>query len=542
MMQLLENLISAITVPIRQLYYWLTKCLPGMNFLGRLSLPTKWALLSLLFLLIAWTAAVLSHLWNEDRQEFNWVVYFALPSPFLILIPTLVYFFVRYYMMEEVSRYPDIDRVWYEGLEQAASNGLNVRRTPIFLVLGTNDLRTNRNIVGAMDIEIPVNAPASGDPPISFHASDSSVFVFLNDCSCVSRLGKSRPLAALSAAQPAAVSQSTDNEGTLDGSFLHAQMPSAPPPPHQYSPGATLQGGEYASAAAPQYEPAGGTILLDDILQDTAAIMQLQGGSRELSSTDVAECQDRLSHVCKLIRKTRGPLIPINGLLTTLQIDLVESSAKSLQVAVTKDLQTIRSRLQVRVPNTALVIGLERDEGFLEMVSRLPPQRVRENRFGKGAELWFSPTAERVGAIATYAITAFEDQIYNLFQAEGALKRKRNSRLYLLLCRIRGVFGENLKSVLTGGFGFDSHAHPELAYRQMLFGGCYFAGAGVGESERAFLKNVLVKLMQQDGEIEWSEEAREADRQTHFFANLAAFVGLLALLAIAGMFAYRYLR
>ena len=88
-MNLIYSLIQAITTPIRQLMTWFVQCLPGMNTIARLSLPTKWSLLSLLFLIMIWGAALVKHLFfspDSVRDQF-WYVFF--PIPFVVLIPQI---------------------------------------------------------------------------------------------------------------------------------------------------------------------------------------------------------------------------------------------------------------------------------------------------------------------------------------------------------------------------------------------------------------------------------------------------------------------
>jgi hypothetical protein len=151
-----------------------------------------------------------------------------------------------------------------------------------------------------------------------------------------------------------------------------------------------------------------------------------------------------------------------------------------------------------------------------------------------------APDAARLDAVAIHASATFEDWIYMLFQEEGALKKKHNSRLFLMLCRVRGAFAENLRSVLVRGFGFDPKIEGHLAFEQFLFGGCYFAATGPGASQQAFVKSVFAKALQQEGELEWAPNARRNDNFYHFLANLAALVGTLALLAIFGMLIYQF--
>ena len=527
-MNLISSLIQAITTPIRQLMTWFVQCLPGMNTIARLSLPTKWSLLSLLFLIMIWGAALVKHLFFSPDSVRDWFWYVFFPIPFVVSIPLFVYFFVHFLLKEQVSRYPELDRIWNDGLEQTKDKGLSISNTPLFLILGASNQREVKTLTGSMGLEFPVDIQASGSPPLTFHACNDAIFVFLNGCNCISRLtttanssSNEKSSSAVSGMQP------SDVGGTIDASHLSAPL---------------LNVGPENFSKTMNSEPfvAGGTMLLDEN-QDMNELWKPASKSKILTSQDIVDIDDRLRHVCKLIKKARLPLCPINGLVTTMKFELVESSGAQLQVAIQKDLAVLREEFQVRCPNTVLITGMEEEEGFIEMIKRLPPQQPTENRFGKGSDIWVAPEAARLDAIAVHATATFEDWIYMLFQEANALKKKNNARLFMMLCRVRGAFSVSLRSVLSNGFGFDPRIEPQLAFEQFLFGGCYFAATGTHPSEQAFLKSVFAKVMQQEGELEWSPQARRQNAQYQFLANIAALIGTLALIAIASMLIHAFL-
>lgn len=529
MMSFLTSIIDAITTPIRQLFLWFVQCLPGVRAISRWTIPTKWSLMTLFFLLMIWAAAYVKHRVDAVNVVWDWeewLTWFLLPIPMISAISIFVYFFVKLYLKEQVSRFPELDRIWGEGLEAADEKGISISDTPLFLILGTSQQREVKSLTSLMGIEFAVEVPGSGSPPISFYASEKGIFVFLNGCNCISRLSSatnSFPTKAIHAASGELLP--TEIGGTIDASqlgvpqFKTAQSPDAFGAPDPFQPG--------------------GTMLLNEG-QDIGEIWKAETTSKLLTSQEIFDSEDRLRHVCRLIKKARLPVCPINGIVSTIPFELIESSCAQLQVAIQKDLAILREEFHVRCPNTALITGMEIEEGFIELIKRLPPQKVSENRFGKGSDLWVSPEVARLDAIAIHAIATFEDWIYMLFQEENALKKKHNSRLFSMLCRVRGVFSENLRAVLATGFGFDPKTQPNLAYEQFLFGGCYFGATGGTTNQQAFVKSVFAKTIQQDGELEWAPEARIRDNQYHFVANLAALIGTLAIIAIAVMLILKF--
>ncbi len=528
-MSALYSIANAIAAPMRTVFFWLSRSLPGVRSISRWSLPTKWSLLSLLVLLIIWTAAFVRHISDSNEADRNWTIWFLVPIPFVVVIPILTYYLVKYLLLQEASRFPEIDRIWYDGIAESETKGILISKTPIFLVLGTSQQREIKTLLQLTELDFIVNVSGSGALPISLHACRDAVFVFLNGCNCMSRLSISASTA------PKDIQPSddkgmlpTDVGGTIDASRLGAMR--FPASDNNELPNSPMA----SNAIVP-----GGTMLLDES-QDLSEIWNAVSTSKSLNSNDIFDCEEKLQHICKLINRARRPLCPINGIVSVLPFELVESSSGQLQIAIQKDLAILRQELQVRCPNTALVSGMENDEGFVELVKRLPTKQSSENRFGKGSELWVVPDSARLDAIAVHATAAFEDWIYMLFQEANALKMKNNSKLFMLLCRVRGAFAENLRSVLSRGFGFDTAIAPELAYEQFLFGGCYFAATGNSQSQQAFVKSVFAKALQQEGELEWAPVARQQDQLYRFFGNLAALIGTLALLAILAMLFHRF--
>lgn len=530
MMSFLQSIIDAITTPIRQLFYWFVQCLPGVRAISKWTIPTKWAWMTLLLLLMIWVAAYIKHRFdavNVDWNQGEWWKWFIIPIPMITGITVFVYFFVKLYLKEEVSRFPELDRIWGDAIEAAGNKAISVSDTPLFLVLGTSQQREVKSLASLIGVEFEVAVPSTGSAPISFYASEKGVFVFLNGCSCISRLSTaSHSISNKAQSSASGELHPAEVGGTIDAS--HLEVP-------QFR---TMQAPEASEHHADPFQP-GGTMLLSEG-QDLGDIWKGESTSKMLSSQDIYDAEDRLRHVCKLIKKARLPVCPINGIVTTLPFELIESSSAQLQIAIQKDIAVLREEFHVRCPNTALVTGMEVEEGFIELIKRLPAQKLSENRFGKGSDLWVTPDAARLDAIAIHATATFEDWIYMLFQEENALKKKHNSRLFSMLCRVRGVFSENLRAVLSTGFGFDPKIQPHLAFEQFLFGGCYFGATGSSTNQQAFVKSVFAKTLQQEGELEWAPEARIRDNQYHFMANLAALVGTLAIIAIVAMLILKF--
>ena len=163
-----------------------------------------------------------------------------------------------------------------------------------------------------------------------------------------------------------------------------------------------------------------------------------------------------------------------------------------MQRALQKDLATVLDKLKVRCPVTAMVVGLEEESGFRELVRRVGRARAVGQRFGKGFSIGNPPLPERLEALAAHACGAFEDWVYTLFREKDALSKPGNTKLFGLLCKIRRNVQSRLANILVAGF-----AAGEAAGRpaeNFLFSGCYFAATGDTEDRQAFVQGVFDKL------------------------------------------------
>lgn len=550
MFAMLTSLIDRVVRPVRTIFSWIARVTPGMKSLPSVSSEMRWSLITFFFLLILYVASLISYLLSQRTNIglLEWILYFALG---VIGLPIVVFWLVRFLSIKEESRYPEIDRVWDVALDELDAQEISLLQVPIFLVLGTKDHLQAESLIQASRLSVPVSQNSPG-ADISVYGNHEGVFVFLSGCSSLSGLSGERKQASAFAPPSSAAPASSSAGGTITfdevsapqgaqgaASGTLANFAAQPAPPEA---GQTLN--TAAGPAAPQGAASagalGGTIMLPDGMTFTSSSPASRVSS--LHSEELAVYEDKLRHVCGLLKKSRGAFCPINGLLTVLPLELVETAPGPTQEALQSDLSTLRSELKVRCANHLLVTGFEDDAGFLEFVKRVGAEMAAENRFGKGCDnIWSLPVSERLSSVGSHAVGAVEDWVYMLFQKDNSLKHRYNSRLYMLLCRTRGKFLENLRRVLAGGFGFDASVDPELVDTQFLFGGCYFGAVGSRADKQAFIKGVFQRVAEREGQLEWTPEALEQDQGYRFSANLFALLGFLSILSIAGVMLYYFL-
>jgi hypothetical protein len=252
------------------------------------------------------------------------------------------------------------------------------------------------------------------------------------------------------------------------------------------------------------------------------------------------ESLQRLEYVGHLLRRARHPLCPVNGVLALLPFAMIERGlrdAEELQKAVKSDLTALERGLQLRCPVTALVIGMEREPGFRELVRRVGRQRAAAQRFGRRFDIRVLPTPEQMAALCVHVCGVFEDWIYALFREEEALTRPGNNQLYGLLCKVRCNLKGPLMEVLAGGFGHD----PQIAITKepSAFSGCYFAAAGPSADRQAFVRGVFEKLIEEQEDVEWTEGALASAQRVRTFVWFAvtatALLGVMGFLLLASV-------
>lgn len=256
-----------------------------------------------------------------------------------------------------------------------------------------------------------------------------------------------------------------------------------------------------------------------------------------LSHQYSSSCLQELQYLGQLIRQARQPLCPINGILALIQIESIHSTPvelEELQKALRGDMETIRQAFRLRVPVTALVVGLEKERGFRELVRRVGRDRALSQRFGKRFDVEALPTKEELMALAVHICGVFEDWAYALFREEQALMRPGNTRLYELLSKVRCNWKMRLSAILSGGFGCEPGRQAEQ--ESLLMSGCYLAATGETPDRQAFVKGVIEKLNEEQELIEWAPEALQANQRQTQAASLGMILTLTLLISLVTMY------
>ena len=260
-------------------------------------------------------------------------------------------------------------------------------------------------------------------------------------------------------------------------------------------------------------------------------------GEVEITSRSSSEVISRMQHVCGLIRRARQPLCPCNGILVLLPFGAFKIQgefSEKFERLVKSDLTTLQESLQIRCPIMSLIVGMEHESGFRELVRRIGVNRAQNQRFGMGFDVRSPATADELSLLSAHISGRFEDWVYTLFREPGSLSRPGNRQLFALLCQVRSYLQVRLASLMAKGFGYEPTVNSSQA--SVLFCGCYFAAVGESKDRQAFVKGAVEKLMDEHESVEWTRQVMIDDRRYVWMANImillnaALFVSLVAVI------------
>jgi hypothetical protein len=537
-MSFLRQLLEMLTYPLRALISTPSRLFAGSKRLMGMSLPARVAWVVAVFLVICVTTTLIAFYYTQDRpfvQAKLTPTFILVVVILLVVIPFVLYKALKLWLEGEISPFPDIDHAWKTGLAELQQHGIDLMETPLFLVLGSASEAQEKGLFNASGLSLNVKEFPKGPAALHWYANADGVYLVCTDAGCLSKAANlGRQAEEDDAARPGLVVPRAGGDA-LRGTIVaggpspsmtsSAIIPSAsisPPPAARSSGPSNIRGTMVVGGAAGENDS-----------YDSGVPSPKEKHIVRLDPNDIALQERRLEYLCRLIRRARLPLSPLNGVLALLPFGLIGRSVpESNEVgrAAKRDTAVLARGLMVRCPVTALVAGMEEHHGFQELVRRVGRDRSAGQRFGKGFTLTNPPLPERMEALAAHACGAFEDWVYTLFREKGSLSKPGNTRLYSLLCKIRRDVQSRLANILAIGFGHE--AEESSQGESLFFGGCYFAATGETDDRQAFVKGVFDKLPEQQEELGWTDRALGEDQKYQFFSNLCLGLDTVLLLGL----------
>jgi hypothetical protein len=534
-----SSIISTITIiaaPFRKLTAWLVESIPGLRFFGKLSVPSRAAVLMGFFLLIVLGTRLL----GKDGADgtYQWIQQSVIGA----LITIATYWLV--YLLQDNTRVqlPGIDEAWKVGIDALAEQQISIRKVPLFVILGAENVAKVRDMMAAVQFGATILPSDEASVPLLWYGNSQAMFLFVTGSSCLSAVCRNRFIGTASHGD---LANGDELEGSRTVESEYEGVLNIPAGKSNVAARVRATGSSSAATERPMIRQTAGLAAqgtLDSDSDEAAGqaldskqyLLSASGFPLQKVSEDVLQHEvKKLQYLCSLIREARDPVCPLNGVLALAPFHVIDSGSPQPAEALRKDLEIVQDELGIRCPITLLVSEMEGVEGFLEFIRRQGIENSRETRIGKGCEVWGDANLTRMDAVAAHSVGALEDLIYKLFQSQESLRRPDNARLVSLLCRARGSFNKAFRTFVQDSLGYDPAVDPERSSTHMLLTGCYFAATGSDEDQRAFIKAVFAKLVENQGELEWAPSIQEEERRYQTLADIFSVAAMLSLVAIA---------
>lgn len=459
--------------------------------------------------------------------------------------------------IEEEGEFLDIDRPWNKALEALSNEGLSVDDLPLFLVNGLTPQQEQSVFQESSSIDWLVVSPPENDTnaPLRVFANSDAIFISCTgigtvscqqgkvvDSSMGSSMGHGPPVGIGNQTQVAGMPGSPGSPasimaaaragtGTIAAGIELPPAPSGQPAPNA-PPKATGTLRSIGAAFAQATMSPGG--VQRAMKSFSGATSQDKGyGKKQVAPITDIEAQigcRRMEYLCSLIRKSRYPYCPINGLLQAIPVTWASSDdyAKKLAPAIRYDVETIHSALQLQFPVVVVFSELDSLPGLKEFLVRL--ERIQRgirnsragSRFWPGAEI----DAKSVELVLERAMNWFRGWIYAAFADD--ISSSENQSLFHLLCSIRQK--KSALEVLLRGSLY------QVADPVVRLSGCYFSATGAGATEQGFIRGVLDRLVEMEEEVAWSPDlSRTLSKQTLITRLL---IGGTAVLALVNLYTF----
>ena len=93
-----------------------------------------------------------------------------------------------FWLVEYRSRFPDIDWAWKAGVDALASNGISLRTTPVFLILGPPSAELEQTIMDACGRKLVVAGVPEEPAPLHWYANAEQIYLVCSEVGWLSRV------------------------------------------------------------------------------------------------------------------------------------------------------------------------------------------------------------------------------------------------------------------------------------------------------------------------------------------------------------------
>lgn len=476
-----------------------------------IGLPAGIAMLTFVFLI-----AVVAVVWSvflNDPVHVPWrhwmtTTRMLIIATLVLVIPAIVYRTLKLWLDGDASPYSDIEFAWKAGYQALADNGMSIESTPVFLILGSTDLEREQSIIEATGQAFRVRGVPEGPAPLHWYANPDGIYVFCSDIGCssviASRLEKQ-------------IRSEQAREHSLAGDSLRATD-------------------DYQDGIDTHRNPN-----VDSVSTTARSRADTEVRPVVLTARETTRQLERLRYLCHLLRRNRRPFCPVNGMVCLTPFSVLSFSPPGLgefAKAHRNDLAELQGNLQLRCPTSVLVVGMEQESGFRELVRRFGRDEAASGAFGKAFDIHSTATGEQLSIFSDHVVGVFEDSVYSLFRDETALTRPGNTHLFSLLCQVRYELRDRLTELLVRGFSMG--ANPSASVDSAtFFSGCYFGATGNRQDRQAFVQGVFRKLLEEQESVQWKRQALQTNQRLNLLGIFGIAVSVLLIATLGGLIAYK---
>jgi len=529
-----------------------------------LSVPAKASCLTFVVLMLVIALVLFYVVWNGISMDWGLTRYLVVAA-LVVIIPIVVYRAVTLWMFDESARYPDIAYAWNAGIAELAAHGMTIDSAPLFLIIGTGSERMRRSFMAAAGGEFFMDGVCESGSPLYWYGNSEGIFIYLNDVCWVNAAislyevnaeGRRRGLPGDQPRGGAGPQKILRSMGTLvpdlraPGVSQPARRPQVPSDQDATVPvadGADVQLAPQRESASEAYmgtvtpgqviasPPASGSRTSAPPVAGRPPVASSSRVINRLTSQQSSQQLQRLEHFCTVLRRRRHPVCPVNGIIALLPFEMLKANDQEvaeLERSISADVSTIYNELQLRCPVTAVVVGMDQERGFRELIRRIGREDVAKQRFGQRFDLRTPSTGDELRKFTSHVCGTFEDWVYTLFRQEEALSHPGNTALYALLCKVRRTLKTRLGDVLGKGFGYEPNGNKI----PVLFSGCYFAATGPKSDRQAFVSGLLNKLYDEQEDIEWTYAALREDSRRGWFIRIGWVLTGAVILGLVGLY------
>ncbi|MEM9942867.1 MAG: type VI secretion protein IcmF/TssM N-terminal domain-containing protein, partial [Planctomycetota bacterium] len=393
--------------PIRMVAGFLRQVVPGIKWLTSLKPEILAGVLTFLFLIIIWVAVRFAGTagdaqWGTQIQES------ALLFLLVVGISIGVYFFFRVLFAPPKSPFPDIDEAWENGLKELQKSGLKIKDLPIYVVLGLKDAKQIRNFIEGSQKQFDVDGVTGGEQTLIWYANKECVYLFLSGVgNFIDFSTRTRTMPLLNEVEEQDFS-STANISQ----FYKVSDPNAfeePEPEEEFDDSVMMSTVRAADNLSGQQATAA------KAASSSSQPMRRSEPVRETARVKTGEQRRRLNHLSLLVRQTRTPVSPINGIVIHADVNVLESFPEEMARKLRDDLKAISVELGIVCAATTIVTGLEKDTGFVNFSERLIDQHGSEfgnSKFGKSYRTWTPASAKQMEKVAVSAVEEFDHFVH----------------------------------------------------------------------------------------------------------------------------------